>query len=187
MKSKKIIYVIVPLLLIVLIGYVSYIKFTNNKSVDNSISNKTDSSIITSIKDALSKKMTLVCEFKDATGAQTRSYIKNGAIRVSLTDNSAENKAGEIIIKDQKMYMWDLKTKTGFVYDVPDNNSEVSGNEVSQSESYLQMIDQYKDSCKVSAVEDSYFVPPVDVNFQDMSKLLEDMKKQIPQFDTPTE
>ena len=39
------------------------------------------------------------------------------------------------------------------------------------------MIDQYKDSCKVATVADSYFTAPTDVNFQDMSKLLEDLQK----------
>ena len=113
-------------------------------------------------------------------------YNKNGAVRVTSIGGTTENQSSDIIIKDKKMYMWDLKTKQGFVYDIPDeeggNNIGTEVNEVSQSESYLNMIETYKDSCKVSTVEDSYFTPPTDVKFQDMSKLLEDLKKQMPQI-----
>ena len=47
------------------------------------------------------------------------------------------------------------------------------------------MIDKYKDSCKVASVEDSYFVTPNDVNFQDMNKFLEDLQNQMPQIELP--
>ena len=44
------------------------------------------------------------------------------------------------------------------------------------------MIDKYKDSCKTAVIEDSYFSEPKDVKFQDMSKLLQDIKNQVPSF-----
>lgn len=157
--KKKIIIGVIVVVIVLIIGFL----FLNKKN--SNIQKEPQTSIITSIKDALSKKMTLVCEFKDDTGVSTKSYIKNGAVRVSST--------GEIIIKDKKMYMWDQKTKQGFVYSIPDSENE----EVNQSESYLKMIDKYKDSCKVSSIEDSFFTSPADVNFQDMTKLLEDMQK----------
>lgn len=172
MNKKIIIAVIVSLL--VLAGGVYYMKFKSGSQNKNNTNLTSDSkNIFTSVKDALSKKLTLVCEFKDDSGVSTKSFLKNGAVRVSSTS--------EFILKDKKMYMWDLKTKQGFVYDIPDTtNAGTTGGEINQSESYLNMIEKYKDSCKVATIEDSYFVPPTDVKFQDMSKLLEDLKKQIP-------
>ncbi len=132
--------------------------------------------VFTSVKDAISKKMTLVCEFSDEKGTSTKSYIKNGAVRVS-SGGTNTNESGEFIMKDNKMYMWNETTREGFVYNVPEGDQTT---QISQGDEYLNMIDAYKDSCKVATVENSYFVPPTDVNFQDMSKILEDLQKQIP-------
>lgn len=182
--NKKIVFIVIALILLLGGGYYMSLKNNQSKATSSgSISETKD--VFTSIKDAMSKKMTLVCEFKDETGISTKSYIKNGAVRVTTNNEASENKSGDIIIKDKKMYMWDIKTKQGFVYDIPDEEGEKgvgSTDETSQSENYLNMIDKYKDSCKVAAVEDSYFTPPTDINFQDMSKLLEDLKKQTPQL-----
>lgn len=177
--KRTLLIVVVALLLLIVGGGVMYAKVGNKNSkvgmADAGTPKPTD--LFTSIKDALSKKMTLVCEFNDDKGTSTKSYIKNGAVRVSSMGQS-----GEFIMKDNKMYMWDDKTKQGFVYDVPQGEvSQTGTTEVSQSDSYLGMIDKYKDSCKVATVEDSYFVPPTEVNFQDMTKMLEDIKMQIPQ------
>jgi hypothetical protein len=179
--NKKIIIILVAMLF--LISGIVY--FMGNRSVKDEDLNETKS-VFTSIKDAMSKDVSLVCEFSDEKGMSTKSYIKNGAVRVSTSDSS--NSSSEIIMKDKKMYMWDMKTKTGFIYEVEDsdegqtNQVGMTGSEVVKSEQYLDMIEKYKDSCKVATVEDSYFTPPTDVNFQDMSKFLEDLQKQMPQI-----
>lgn len=174
MKQKKTLIIIAVVLLILAVFGVVYLKPKNN-SINNSTESK---SVFTSIKDALSKNMTLVCDFTDETGSSVKSYVKNGAVRVT-TSGASENQSGEVIILNKKMYMWNTKTKTGFLYNIPDSDeSEVGmkGEDVIKSEAYLDMIDKYKDSCKAAAVEDSYFEVPTDINFQDMSKLLEDIK-----------
>jgi len=185
-NSKKSLYIVVAVVLLLLVGGASYMKLKGNKVTSPTSNSATESKgIFASVKDALSKKMTLVCEFKDEKNVSVKSYIKNGAVRVTSTGGTTENQSGDIIIKDKKMYMWDVKTKQGFVYDIPDSDTNnigtSSGNEASLSENYLNMIDKYKDSCEIATVEDSYFTPPTDVKFQDMSKLLEDLKKQMPQ------
>ena len=181
--------ILIGVLLLGLVGWVSYSKFKGNKTASTGSSSE-KSGIFTSVKDALTQKLTLSCEFTDETGSVVKSYIKNGAVRVTST-GTEEGQSSEIIIKGDKMHMWDPKTKEGFVYTTvePSGDSKVgmTGEEVVKSESYLDMIDQYKDSCKVATVADSYFDAPTDVNFQDMSKLLEDLQKQMPQVTIPTE
>lgn len=192
MKNKKTkIYVAAVVILLALVA--AFFVFNKKEKSEINSNNKQESSksIFTSVKDAMSKNITLVCEFKDESGSSTKSYIKNGAVRVSSLGQGEQS--GEIIMKDKKMYMWDIKTKTGFVYEIPDadatsdNSVGMTSSEVVKSESYLDMIEKNKDFCKVSAVEDSYFVIPADVNFQDMSKFLEDLKSQVPQINIPTE
>jgi hypothetical protein len=183
MKSKKLIVAVGVVALLSLFGWFYLSKIAGNNNSLNTESNQ--KSIFTSVKDALTQNVTLACEFSESSSS-FKSYIKNGAVRVSTTDNTS-TQAGEMLMKDNKMYVWDSKTKEGFVYDIPkdtEGNDEkvgMTGQEVVSSESYLNMIDKYKDSCKVATIDDSYFIAPKDVKFQDMSKLLEDLKNQIPQ------
>ncbi len=180
-KAGKKIFVIVFVVLLVIVGGVSYSRFKNSDSVSVTESK----SIFTSVKDALTKNVTLACEFNESEST-FKSYIKNGAVRITTSgDNSTQ--AGEMIMKDNRMYVWDSKTKEGFVYDIPkevDGDTQdvgMASQQVVSSESYLDMIDKYKDSCKVATLDDSFFTPPTDVKFQDMSKFLEDLKSQMPQ------
>jgi hypothetical protein len=176
-KNKKVLLIILGLAPLALIGFVLFKKSTVSDSLTTSSAEK--SGAFASIKDALSKKVTLVCEFSNDSGVSTKSYIKNGAVRIS-SSGAAGDQSSDIIMKDKKMYMWDINTKQGFVYDIPDTQTTgegVTNTEVNQSESYLNMIEQYKDSCKVATVEDSYFTPPTDITFQDMSNLLQEMQK----------
>lgn len=173
MKNIKLPVIVGGLLVVILTGAFLFKNFKGDKPVT-----------ITSIKDALTSNVTLSCEFTEETGNVTKSYIKNGAVRVSMVNN---DKANEIIIKDQKMYLWDEGKKEGFIYDVSNNQDDdqpdmdVTNKNISSSDFYLNMIDKYKDHCKVTTVSDSYFVIPADINFQDMNKLLENLKQQMPQ------
>lgn len=183
MKNKKVLIFVGVVILLALSVFV-YFKFGSNKS-ENKDQSAASRSIFSSVKDALSKNITLVCEFKDDGGQSVKSFIKNGAVRVTSTGLEENGQAGDIIIKDRKMYIWDGKTKQGFVYETKDEgvdnqNVGMTAGEVVKSDTYLNMIEKYKDSCKVSTVEDSYFIPPTDVNFQDMTKFLEDIKSQMP-------
>jgi hypothetical protein len=191
MKSKKNIILIVLLLTLILGGGYFFVSKNKVSNLSDTSLNKKDSGLFTSIKDALNKDLTLACEFKDEN-ASFKSYIKNGAVRVT-TEGTQDGQSGEMIMKDNKMYIWDIKTNEGFVYDIPkEENGEsqkvgMTGSEIADSKSYLDLIDKYKDSCKVATVEDSFFVAPSGVKFQDMSKFLEDLQKQVPSYNIPTE
>lgn len=191
MKSKKkVVMVIAAVLLLVLVGGVSYSKFKNGGDISLNKEVTDSNNIFTSVKDALSKNITLICEFND-DGSSVKSYIKNGSVRVTTVGQADTAQSGEIIIRNKKMYMWDNKSKQGFSYDIPDSDNDSVGmnsGEIVKSEAYLEMIDKYKDSCKVANVEDSYFELPADVVFQDMAKFIEDLKSQVPQgFELPNQ
>ena len=181
MKNKKVLYILLAVILLALLGYFVFNK--TKLSDDKSTSTGKEGGVITSIKDALSKSVSLTCEYKDEKGQTTKTYIKNGAVRITAEGSSQ----GEIIIKEDKMYIWDTNTKQGFMYKVEKPDDSVSTNQDygSQngvtSESILESVNQYKDSCKAGTLADSYFTVPTDVNFQDMTKILEDFKKAAPQ------
>lgn len=124
-----------------------------------------------SIKDALSRSMTLECEYSDETGRKVKSYIKNGAVRADVVSSNVEE-SGSTIMKDKKMYFWNAQG--GFTMTLPDDQGTAEGQEESknsQGKELLEDLERYKNQCKTSVVSDSLFTPPSDVKFQDMSGL----------------
>lgn len=177
--NKKVI-VIIIFLLIFSAGAVWFLK------LDDKITDKGGNLyVFTSVKDALSKNLTISCEFNDSNST-FKSYIKNGAVRVT-TSGGSDVQAGEMLLLDEKMYVWDSKTEQGFIYNVPKTevNTSASNGDLVKTESYFEMIDKYKDSCKIASLDDAYFAVPADVKFEDMSKFLEDLQKQTPQIELP--
>lgn len=186
---KKIVPVLVVLILLGVGGYFYMSsKGTIPKTPFGTASNNTGGNVFTSIKDALSKSMSLKCVYKDEKGAETVSYIKGGAVRVMVTETGDTEQYGNILMKDKKMYMWSDKTKQGFTLMIkePENISPVpeSGNKEAQKtndqESVLAQIEKYKDACKVEVIADSYFTVPSGVQFQDMDAFQKQMMKGIP-------
>lgn len=185
------------LLLLLLLGVGGYFYLTSRGMVPKaplgSAGNTTQNGgIFTSIKDALSKSMSLKCVYKDEEGVETTTYIKGGALRVMMINAKEGEQPNNIVMKDKMMYMWNDTTKTGFSYKIeepkdvtpiPTVEDKTVNKETGddQKESVLAQIEKYKDTCKVETVVDSMFAVPTDVKFQDMSALQEQMMKTVPQ------
>jgi len=134
--------------------------------------------VFTSIKDALSKSLSLNCSFTDDTGRVTKSFIKNGAVRADFTGKTLQD-TGSVIVKDKKMYVW-TADKKGFTMELTDE--QLSGKAVStgsatnttvpQQSNILADLEKYKNNCKSGVVADNLFVPPTDVTFSDLTQLM---------------
>jgi hypothetical protein len=150
------------------------------------------SNAFTSIQEALSKSLSLKCDYKDDKGVEYITYIKAGSVRVMPPTTSTG--MNNILMIGKKMYMWDDKTKTGFTYSLDaakitpvakTSPSQMMASSSAQTEdkkeSLMSQIEKYKDYCKPSVVEASLFVVPKDIVFQDFSELTNKMMKGIPQ------
>lgn len=157
--------------------------------------NQAGSGIVSSIRDALTGSKSIKCVYTDEQGIQTTSYVKNGAVRVMMT--ATGDSPDNILMKDQTMHMWSAIGKTGFIYKLEKStdkiaedsekgekveNGEGAKNGDDQQESVLAEIEKYKNSCKAEAVDDSLFVIPTDVKFQDMDSLRQQMMQGQPQI-----
>lgn len=162
-KNQKLIIIIV--LVLILVGAGAYF-LMGNKTVKEG-SQGEGGNALTSIKDALSRSVSLECEYTDAEGKASKAYIKNGAVRADVSSSNPEE-AGSVILKDKKMYMW--TGKEGFVVTMPDETPEggESDSKVDEQQDLMKDLEEYKDSCKVAVVSDSLFTPPADVKFSDM-------------------
>ncbi|MEK7097188.1 MAG: hypothetical protein AAB859_02605 [Patescibacteria group bacterium] len=167
---------IVPVLVILLIlGVGGYFYMNSKGAVPKAplgTANSTNTNVFTSIKDALSQSLSLKCVYQDEQGIQTTTYIKGGAVRVTMEGVKEKDQPNSIVLKDKKMYMWNEVNKTGFTFTMTDP-IVTPGQELevkkSQDAEVLAEIEKYKDSCKTEVIADSFFTPPVDVKFQDMS------------------
>lgn len=160
---------------VIILGIVGYVVMGKSKTAPAGIQNapaaQQEGNVITSIKDALSKSMSLKCEYSDASGSKTTAYIKNGMVRADVAGET--DSAGSVIIKDKKMYFWN--EQGGFMIDMPEMDvTPAPGSNTSQQQGQNTIADleKYKDNCKTAVVADSLFTPPSDVKFQDMSKLM---------------
>lgn len=170
---------IIAAVIIVILGALGYFYFGKSASLPG-----TKSTVFTSIQDALSKSLSLKCEYTDPNGTKTTAYIKNGAVRADTTSSKAEE-SGSVIVKDKKMYFWNAQG--GFMMEIPDVTPEPgfqAPKESNQAEDIMKDLESYKDSCKAAVVADSLFTPPGDVNFTDFSKMMqiptETQQKQPP-------
>ena len=164
-KKSPILPIIIVVALLALAGIGWYLMKGKGTMGSNSAG-----SAFSSIKDALSKSVSLKCEF-DENGTHTVTYIKNGAIRADMTNPNPEQ-SGSMIMKEKKMYFWN--EKEGYVMEIPDyKDVEVTESEKpSQSEDFMKELETYKDKCKADVVSDSLFTPPSDVTFSDMSQMM---------------
>ncbi len=175
-KNGKIIAAVVVL---VILGVGGYLFMNQNKTSQgtegNSATTGNDGNVFTSIKDALSKSVSLKCEFEEE-GRKTTAYIKNGAIRSDVAGAKVEENAS-MIFKGDKFYVWTESPKQGFVMTVnPEDMDSTDENvETGDIKGMMEAMEKYKDSCVPSLPSDSLFTPPTDVSFQDMSRMMEDL------------
>src|SRR3989344_3901856 len=176
---------IIAVVLLLIIGGGAYLTFKNKPVQPGAVNTNInqgqpqDGNVFTSIKDALSKSLSLECKYNDEKGTESTTHIKGGAVHVAaktLADGKETNT--QVIMKDRKMYTWDEATKKGVVFDIPEENLQTTPSTQAPSgdnkgDSFLAEIEKYKDACKPAVVSDSLFTPPTDVEFQDFSKMFQ--------------
>lgn len=147
---------------------------TKAPSQDPNTNQSQTGNVFTSIKDALSKSLSLQCDFTE-DGRKTVSYIKNGRIRADIASSNT-NESGHVVIKDKTMYFWQDGKNEGFMMTFSDqdvDNAQKTAGQATNPGDVMDMLERFKDSCKASAVSDSLFDQPSNVTFQDFSKLMQ--------------
>lgn len=141
--------------------------------------------LFNSIKDALSRSLTLKCEYKEGKGKVT-AYIKKGAIRVDSFQMGNQG-SGNIILKNYRMWTWSDAKKEGYIFDIPktkENSQEARDKEL------MKDLEKNKKFCKAAVVADSKFLPPTNVTFVNLAEQMKKLQNAIPSIpaikDIPT-
>lgn len=161
---------------------------TQNETTKQGQQQTVGSDTFTSIKDALSKSVSLKCSFTDEQGRVTESFVKNGAVRTNYTAQDPQD-SGSMIMKDNKMYAWNAKNEGWMMEIQPEMKDTVTAeakqmNDRSKGtaswDETMAAMEKYKESCKTAVVDDTMFTPPSTVTFQDYSKMMNEMMKAMP-------
>lgn len=183
-KDMKKFLPVIIIVLILLVAGVGYYMYSQKGSAKPSTANtaQQNTSMFSSIKDALSKSLSLQCTFSDETGRQTTAYIKAGAVRADVVGKnpSEQYNNSSVIMKDKKLYMWDTVKKQGITMTLNDENlptGTVNSGSGSPSQNsagdMMAALEKYKNDCKPAVISDSLFVAPTDVTFSDLSKMMQ--------------
>lgn len=111
------------------------------------------------------------CTYTLEGGLKVTTYIKNGKMRTEILLESGDTNIS--LYTDNKVYQWSKEKKQGIFMSVEDAKKQ-SGTEVLQTpDEYLNNIkNKYKPDCKDTALSNSLFALPKDVQFQDLSEAL---------------
>lgn len=131
--------------------------------------------VFESIKDAMSRSLSLKCEYNSPSGKVIAS-IKGKSVRI---DGAWQNQSDSgAIIKENKLWSWDKEKKEGIIITLADQeNTDKS----LDPEEIINNLEQRKQDCHVAVVADEVFEPPTDIKFQDLSELM----KQFGQSPSP--
>lgn len=167
--------VILPAILILVVAGLVFAYFQNSKKspvADKAGTPQSETTTVASLQDALTKSGSVSCAY-DISGVNYKTYIKNGKVRSEVTSPDAKMSQSVLMI-DKKIYFWNAQG--AFVMEVPDitvtpqANTGTSG--VSKKDEMMAQIEQYKESCTAGPIDDSLFVLPAGVKFEDYSAMM---------------
>ncbi len=156
-KNSKIILIIIGVIVLSLIAF--FLLKSKNSGSDNT----SQGTVFGSIKDAISKSLSIKCEYKVGEST-TIAYVRGKEMRIDGNWQGQSNSS--VIIKEDKIWSWDNLKKEGAI--IPINKDE---QDQTISEDFIDSLEEQRDFCKVSVYSDSVFTPPEDVSFQDLGDL----------------
>ncbi len=135
---------------------------------------------ISSIKDAMSKGQTLECEYSDAQNQKFISYVKGDKVRSIIQNPSSPSTPSNFLLNGTTMYMWPSGgPNQGFSITIDEETTKKAQEQTqgagdvdkATNTDLVGQLETYKNSCKQSSVDDSWFEKPSNVKFQDFSSI----------------
>lgn len=190
---------IAPLIIVAIVAVLAVVGIGGYAVMKNAPANSTNSQgntpasqgqanngngVIGSIQEALQKSLSLQCDYTDASGRKSVTYIKAGAIRSDFNGSNGDE-SGVMLMKDGKAYIWNTVKKEGVTmeFDMAQmgrnmkENTQIPGQNPAD---FVKELEQYKQYCHTATVADSLFVVPTDVKFTDLTSMMKDVQKMMP-------
>lgn len=130
--------------------------------------------VFSTIKDALTKNLTLKCIYADDKGVNYEAYLQGQMVAMNGVGTTGDQVEG--LMKDGWWYIWDATKKQGMKLDVAkmaaDGSWSIKGKQIKSVDNVASALEGDKQNCQVVTGVDSKFVVPGDVTFQSASDLL---------------
>jgi hypothetical protein len=134
------------------------------------------------------------CETTKADeGLSMTSYMMGAKVKTTGITTSDKTYQGAMISDGQSMYTWDETKKTGIKATLP-NPEDIKAFAEKQGQSIPDIKDDagrenwknlgYTINCTEAVLSDSDFVPPTDVQFTDVSGMMDSVNKMMKQSET---
>lgn len=143
-----------------------------------------------SLKDALTLGKSVQCVYTTEEG-EVKTWVKGNKVRVEgvgFGPPEAKNGQGGMVNDGEWIYIWGGEEKTGIKYRLSAMEQQDWAKDVEEWQDPQQWAagieDKYKVSCNQTTVSDNIFTPPADVQFQNMTEMLEkvgELEKSFPQ------
>lgn len=123
---------------------------------------------------------------QDGSPTITQYMIKQKKMKMLANDPSKPDSAMAMITDGEVLYTWDTVKKVGTKFLIPKETTAQPTNQPevpdfsNPTEQEKLAAEGFKINCDVASLDDSEFVPPSDVQFTDMSALLENAQKMAP-------
>ena len=122
--------------------------------------------VFTSIRDAVTRQLTLKCEYTDEDGQTTTTYIKGQMVRMVGAGSGTTKIEG--LMKDNKFYLWSSENKQGMVLEIAkltEGGAKMGEKEIKSIDDVIGVLEEKKDKCKVTSEGAGLFEVPADIKF----------------------
>lgn len=190
MKNTKTLLILVILLIL---GGVGYLYSQGQPATEIKQKYVGTEAKVTSLKELILQNKSMQCTYSYASGEDSTEgtfYVDSKRVRADMTStiqDGSENKT-HMIQDGEKMYVWDDSSpENGYMMTIPDNFDEMTDEAMKTDETIptapeaeqKEMFDTTYEgeyNCNAWKVDESYFVPPTDVNFTDFDSFMQDYK-----------
>ncbi len=183
---------------LILISSLLFSACSLNKNVpaESNISDLTDTNSSFSLRQLIAQNVPQKCTYTGTNqeGSFQSEIIINGQkFKQTLTINTGVGQEILNTISDgEYIYTWGdhvtgesfaTKFKADFANSSDDQADDASLTDGDMLESQLDLDTDYQGECSPTTISDSDFQPPTNIEFEDYSKFLDDIKSSIPEID----
>jgi PBP1b-binding outer membrane lipoprotein LpoB len=159
---------------IILIVMLTLVLSGCQKKPENNTSGEVKKNVFTSIRDAVTRQLTLKCEYADEDGQVTTTYIKGQMVR--MVGAGTDKVKVEGLMREGKFYLWNNENKQGMVLEMAklteSGSAKMGEKQINSIDDVIGVLEEKKDKCSVTSEGASMFEVPADVKFTNTSGLL---------------
>lgn len=183
--------VIIPLIIvIVVLGLVAWKLLMPQLAGNSPVTTRIEPTAVpplSTLKDLLTKGVSQECTYSYADAQTGKSegtmYIANGKMSGDFTLTSLEGELtrGRMINDGAYTYTWDDATKTGMKIAMTESLEKAGEDAIANNPQVFEMDKKTDYRCRLWVADPTRFIPPTDVQFTDLSQMMEN----LPQVSMP--